>query len=181
MPELCLSSSSRPPAWLSCPGSCQFPQEFQESWDRAADGGGAPTRAGSHRLSEPEASERDGASASLSSLQTFMEHLCVHHTGDQWGSAVSQDADSALLEPTGHHRCREWMPTQWTVGPGGSGRLADSAWSIPSWGSPGRPRCSWDPDPQRVRSSASGMASWGCSWVLTWLLFGRPCAHRGSP
>ena len=109
----------------------------------------------------PGARETDGAPALWRCPQTFMEHLLsVSHRRPSRG-IQSARMDAALSEPTDRHRRRKWRPTQWAVGPGGSGGLLMPPGHIPSWGSPGCPRCSWDPDPQ-VRSSASGTASWRC-------------------
>lgn len=171
LPSLCLSSSSKPPTWLSCPESyVSFPRNSREAgtWHSCLSTKAVQQGRGVHLPGQdvagsvnPGARETDGAPALWRCPQTFMEHLLsVSHRRPSRG-IQSARMDAALSEPTDRHRRRKWRPTQWAVGPGGSGGLLMPPGHIPSWGSPGCPRCSWDPDPQ-VRSSASGTASWRC-------------------
>ena len=143
MPELCLSSSSRPPAWLSCPGSyVTFPRNSREAGTMQQMGGGvAPTRAGSRRLSEPGASERDGASASLSGPQTFLEHLlCASH---RRSVGVHSQPGCGLCSPGAHRPARMPGMDANTVDRGARG-LREARWLGLVASLPGVPRVARD-------------------------------------
>lgn len=85
LPSLCLSSSSKPPTWLSCPESyVSFPRNSREAgtWHSCLSTEAVQQGRGVHLPGQdvagsvnPGAREMDGAPAPWSCPQTFMEHL----------------------------------------------------------------------------------------------------------